>query len=904
MSPGDQALDVSHVVFSANSATAAHAEAVQAAHDQGVSRNAPKGATSPREGTHAVTTATTTAPVAVVEAPAPAPDLESHRAEHERGAATEPANPDPGASPSSSQEGGAPSAPPVSPGPDIPRSVATLGGVVATPSGAETSTGREARWVRRIRGRLSRLGSSAPQVPPLLEPIISVLKTLHPGEDYAVLLRAFDVAERSHREQRRKNGDPYITHPVAVTTILAELGYLPDTLAAALLHDVVEDTEYSLEQIEHDFGPAIALLVDGVTKLDKVKYGDNAQAETIRKMMIAMNQDLRVLVIKLADRLHNARTWKYVSAESAKRKARETLEIYAPLAHRLGLNKVKWELENRSFQVLHPGRYDEIEKLVAEKTPERERYLDRVRDELSRLLTHENMKFYITGRPKHFYSIYQKMVVDGKNFDEVYDLVGLRILVDTVADCYQAMGVVHAIYNPILGRFKDYISVPKLSIYRSLHTTVVGPEGRTIEVQIRTHEMHREAEYGVAAHWRYKADKGKAPRASNPEEGTRQWMRALMEWQRETVDSNEFIENFRYEAASDEIYVYTPKGKCLALVSGSTPIDFAYAVHTDVGHRTIGAKVNGRIAPLETRLSNGDQVEILTSKSEDAGPRQSWMSVVASSRAKSKIRQWFSKERREESIEKGKDQLSRHMRKQSLPLRRLMAGDSLKQIAGDLKFKNLDDLLYAIGEGHVSPEAVTKRLIELHGGVDGASEDLAEATIPGVGQITKKFRRTGEPQINVEGISDILVKLAKCCTPVPGDPITGFTTRGQGISIHHSECSNLAILPEGSRDRLVKVSWGRNSDAVYEVQIQVEALDRHGLMADITRQLSDLHVNILSANVLTTRDQVAVSRFIFEMASTQHLQHVLSALMRVKGVYDVHRVKGNNRKFQRETGGH
>ena len=744
----------------------------------------------------------------------------------------------------------------------------------------------------RMRARLARFGGPR-TANPVLEPILQAVRTTHPKADLGVIERAYVVAEERHRGQMRLSGDAYITHPLAVTTILAELGMTPATLAAALLHDTVEDTPYSLAQLRRDFGEEIAGLVDGVTKLDKVTYGEAAQAETVRKMIVAMARDIRVLVIKLADRLHNARTWRYVSSESAQRKAHETLEIYAPLAHRLGMNTIKWELEDLSFATLYPKVYDEIVRLVAERAPAREEYLAGVRSQVSDDLRGAKLKATVTGRPKHYYSVYQKMIVRGRDFEEIYDLVAVRVLVETVRDCYAALGALHARWNPVPGRFKDYIAMPKFNMYQSLHTTVIGPEGKPVEIQIRTHTMHRRAEYGVAAHWKYKEDardgKGGLPTTSGEvgNNGEMVWLRQLLDWQRETEDPGEFLDSLRFEMHAGEVYVFTPKGEVVSLPSGSTPVDFAYAVHTEVGHHTIGGRVNGRLVPLESVLENGDVVEVLTSKADGAGPSRDWLTFVKSARARNKIRQWFSKERREEAIERGKDAIAKAMRQQKLPLQRLMSVESLTGVAGELRYTDIDGLYAAVGEGHVSAVHVVNRLLASFGGEEGASEDLAEATLPTRG----RPQRPGDPGVVVVGTDDVLVKLARCCTPVPGDPILGFVTRGNGVSVHRKDCTNADSLLR-QRDRLIDVEWAPSASSVFLVQLQVEALDRNRLLSDVTRVLSDQHVNILSASVQTSRNRVALSRFTFEMGEPSHLDHVIQAVRRIDGVFDVYRITG------------
>jgi len=745
----------------------------------------------------------------------------------------------------------------------------------------------------RARARLAFFGGQREAANPVLAPLLQSVRTTHPKADTAVIERAYAVAERAHEGQMRKSGDAYITHPLAVTTILAELGMTPPTLAAALLHDTVEDTDYDLSQLERDFGAEIAALVDGVTKLDKVTYGAAAQAETVRKMVIAMARDIRVLVIKLADRLHNARTWRYVSRESAQRKAKETLEIYAPLAHRLGMNTIKWELEDLSFQTLYPKVYDEIVRLVAERAPAREEYLAKVRDQVGADLHDAKIKATVTGRPKHYYSIYQKMVHGGRDFDQIYDLVAVRVLVETVRDCYAALGSMHARWNPVPGRFKDYIAMPKFNMYQSLHTTVIGPSGKPVEIQIRTHTMHRRAEYGVAAHWKYKEEglagaTGPSARSGNSANDMA-WLRQLLDWQQETSDPGEFLESLRFEINASEVYVFTPKGQLVGLPAGSTPIDFAYAVHTEVGHHCIGARVNGRLVPLESTLDNGDLVEVLTSRADTAGPSRDWLHFVKSARARHKIKQWFTRERREEMVEDGKEALAKAMRKKGVPLQRLASVESLTGVAEELHLIDIDGLYAAIGEGHVSAQHVVSRLLAAMGGEEGGVEDLAETTVTTPGRPRRS--RSGDPGVMVKGMSDVYVKLARCCTPVPGDEILGFVTRGNGVSIHRRNCTNAESLLRQS-EKIIDVEWAPTASSVFLVQLHVEALDRSRLLSDVTRVLSDSGVNILSASVTTSRNRVAALKFTFEMGDPGHLDHVIRTVRKVDGVLDVQRDQG------------
>lgn len=748
----------------------------------------------------------------------------------------------------------------------------------------------------RVRSGLVWFGARSKMTTPEIEPLVRALRANHPKADVSLIERAYATAEKAHRGQMRKSGEPYITHPVAVATILAEVGMTSPTLAAALLHDTVEDTDYSLEQLTADFGPAIAQLVDGVTKLDKIRYGERAQSETLRKMIIAMSRDIRVLLIKLADRLHNARTWRFVPVESAKKKARETLEIYAPLAHRLGMNMIKWELEERSFKILYPEIYEEIDHLVAERAPERDLYLREVISQIEEDLRRSGTQGTVTGRPKNHYSIYQKMIVRNKAFDEIFDLVAVRVLVETVRDCYAVLGALHGRWNPIPGRFKDYIAMPKFNFYQSLHTTVIGPGGKPVEIQIRTYEMHEHAEHGVAAHWKYKqnpnANSLDSDRMSADEQMN--WLRALVDMERETGDPEEFLDSLRYEISGDEVYVFTPKGEVVVLPRGATPVDFAYSVHTEVGNRTVGAKVNGRLVPLNTRLDSGQTVEVVTSKSDKAGPSRDWLAFVASPRARSKIKAWFSRERKEEAVEAGKESIARVMRKQNLPLQRLMNHDSVLSVATSLGYPDISGLYAAVGDGHISAQNIVSKLVENLGGGDGTEETLSEAVTPGGQHLHSVPELSAKGQgVSVDGMNanDVWVKLARCCTPVPGDDIVGFITRGQGVSVHQRSCPNAVRLEGLHPERFVRVSWSdEHSQAQYLVQIQTKALDRPGLLADLTKVMTEYRVNIVSASTVSTRDQVATARFSFHLAEMSHLNAVLAALRRVDGVFEAVRV--------------
>lgn len=736
---------------------------------------------------------------------------------------------------------------------------------------------------------------------PLL-PILSICRQHHPDEDMEILSRAYARAVRQHSSQRRKSGEPYIIHPIAVAQILADLGMGPLVVAAGLLHDTVEDTDYTLDECRAEFGDTVTGLVDGVTKLTKMDYGDSAQAETIRKMVVAMSRDVRVLVVKLADRVHNARTWRYVKPSSAQKKARETLDVYAPLANRLGMNAIKTELEELSFKVLYPKIYNEIVMLVAHRAGQREVYLKQIVAEIHDDLKDLHIEAYVTGRPKDYFSIYQKMIVRGHDFSDIYDLVGVRIIVDTIQDCYAVLGAVHARWSPVPGRFKDYIAMPKLNMYQSLHTTVVGPGGKPVEIQIRTWDMHRRAEFGIAAHWKYK-ENGQAGRAlSTPDKTDRQrgenqelsesdnlaWIQQLADWTSETPDSNEFLGSLKEDLGAAEVYVFTPKGKIVSLPADATPVDFAYAVHTEVGHRTMGARVNGRLVPLDTKLENGDTVEVLTSKSDTAGPSRDWLSFVKSPKARNKIRQWFSKERRSEAIEEGRDELTRAMRKRNLPVQALLTPEAMVGAADDVNMPNAEAVFAAIGEGQISTQNVISHLVK-DAGANEVNEEAEEEVLPL--RASKRKRDNGTPGISVKGVSDVWVKLARCCMPVPGDNIIGFITRNEGVSVHRVDCLNMINLQRKEPERVVEVEW-TSAKGLFMVKIQVEALDRPHLLSDVTRVLSDHGVNILSGSIATGSDRVATSQFSFEMADPQHLNTLLSAVRKIDGVFDVYRLTG------------
>jgi GTP pyrophosphokinase len=714
-----------------------------------------------------------------------------------------------------------------------------------------------------------------------LAPLLSAYRRRHPKGDTASITKAYDVAEAAHREQRRKSGEPYITHPVAVATIVADLGLDDVTIAAALLHDAVEDTGLTVEDLSADFGPTVAAIVDGVTKLERVRFDSKEaqQAATMRKMLVAMAKDWRVLIIKLADRLHNMRTIAAMPEWKQKRTAQETLDIYAPLAHRLGIQEVKWQLEDLAFAALHPKRYAEIEQMVATRAPERDIYLAQVLEQVRDRLAELRIGGEVTGRPKHLWSIYEKMVVKGKDFDEIFDLVGIRVIVDKMSDCYAALGAIHSTWKPVQGRFKDYISMPKFNLYRSLHTTVVGPQGKPLEVQIRTREMHQQAEFGIAAHWGYKEHASSADIA---------WLQRMVDWQSETANPSEFLETLKLDLEQDEVFVFTPKGKVVTLPVGATPIDFAYAIHTDVGHRCIGARVNGRLAPLDSQLRSGETVEVFTSKVPSAGPSRDWLKIVVTPRARNKIRQWFSRERREDAIETGRDELTKALRKEGLPVQKIAQGQVLAKLAESMNYLDLDALHAAIGDGHVSARSVAQRVArELRG---GDHEEQLPTTARTTTTHRKPARRTGTTGVHVEGLDDVMVRLSRCCTPVPGDEIVGFITRGRGVSVHRADCANAISLVSGHLDRVIEVEWDRERTGVFVASIEVKALDRSRLLADVSRSLSEHHVSILSSSSSTSSDRVSTMRFEFELADPSHLDSLLASIKRIDSVYDAYRI--------------
>jgi GTP diphosphokinase / guanosine-3',5'-bis(diphosphate) 3'-diphosphatase len=712
-----------------------------------------------------------------------------------------------------------------------------------------------------------------------VRPLIDRVLARRPDADVALIDRAYVVARDAHRDQMRRSGDPYIAHPLGVAMILADLGLDDVTLAGALLHDAVEDTELTLDDLVGQFGDDVGAIVDGVTKLDRLEFDSKEaqQAATMRKMLVAMAKDVRVLLIKLADRLHNMRTIASLPEAKQRRIAQETLDIYAPLAHRLGVQEVKWQLEDLAFAVLYPKRYVEIEAMVLSAAGEREEYIEEVLEAVRARLDQLQIHAEVRGRPKHYWSIYEKMVVRGKQFDEINDLVGVRVIVESVKDCYGALGSIHALWRPVQGRFKDYVAMPKFNLYQSLHTTVVGPEGRAVEFQIRTSEMHRRAEYGVAAHFGYKEHR-------NPTEDL-VWLQRIVDWQQDTTDPGEFMQSLKIDLEQDEVFVFTPKGRVITLPTGATPVDFAYAIHTEVGHRCIGARVNGRLVPLESAMQSGETCEIFTSKVEGAGPSRDWLQFVHTPRARSKIRQWFSRERRVDAIDAGRDELVKALRREGMPVQKLASSAAMTKVATQLNYADLDTLYAAIGEHHLSAKAVVQRVQrDLRGG-----EEQLPVTVARPPRAPGRTRGHGDVGVHVEGLDDVMVRLSRCCTPVPGDEIMGFVTRGRGVSVHRTDCANALSLRTQS-DRVIDVEWDNDAPGNYVVSVEIEALDRSRLLRDVADVLSEHHVNIIACTSQTQADRIARFRFDFELADPGHLHSILLAVKRVGSVYDATRV--------------
>ncbi len=704
------------------------------------------------------------------------------------------------------------------------------------------------------------------------------------GEDQTARVRsAYEFAEKAHAGQKRSSGEPYSIHPLAVANILTDLGMDADTIISGLLHDTIEDTGVTKEEIEEKFGAEVAMLVDGVTKLSRLSYKtkEEHQVENLRKMFLAMAKDIRVIIIKLADRLHNLRTLEYVDEESQRAKAYETLEIYSPLAHRLGIFKIKWELEDISLRYIDSkGYYDLVEK-VSLKRREREAYIQQLIATLKEKLNEISIDFEIEGRPKNFYSIYKKMYMQHKDFEQIYDLLAIRVLVNTVKDCYGVLGVAHTLWKPIPGRFKDYIAVPKPNMYQSLHTTVIGPEGEPFEIQIRTWEMHRTAEYGIAAHWKYK----EGSRTSYDMDKKLSWLRQLLEWQNESRDARDFMETLKIDLFTDEVFVFTPKGDVINLPKGATPLDFAYTIHSAVGNRCIGAKVSGKIVTLDYELETGDIVEILTTQSTSHGPSRDWLKIVKTNQARNKIKQWFKKERREENIEKGREMLEREAKRQGYSLSQLLKNEWVDGIFKKYGFTSMDDLYSALGYGGISTGPIMTRLLEEYRKVN--AQEAPESIIKE--SRAEKEREIPGHGIQVKGVDNIMIRFAKCCNPVPGDPIIGYITKGRGVSVHRGDCVNLAD-EFVETNRLIEVSWIGEHKAAYNAEIQIVAQDRQALLADLTNAIADIKINVTAINARTAKNKMVVVNMNMEIHDTKQLEKVMKFLGRLPDVVDVYRV--------------
>ena len=712
-----------------------------------------------------------------------------------------------------------------------------------------------------------------------IAPLLTAYRSRHPKASVSLVNRAYESARVAHISQMRSSGEAYINHPIAVARIVADIGLDDVSLAAALLHDAVEDTEITLDDVRRDFGDDVANLVDGVTKLERLQFDSREaqQAATMRKMLVAMARDMRVLIIKLADRLHNMRTLAGVPLEKQQRIAQETLDIYAPLANRLGMQEIKQQLEDLSFSALYPKRFAELDHLVSTRTPERDVYLAKAIAEVQARLSDVHIVGEVTGRGKHLWSIYEKMIQKDKDFDEIFDLVAIRIIVDSVRDCYGALGCIHGKWRPVVGRFKDYIAMPKFNLYQSLHTTVIGPGGKPLEVQIRTREMHERAEWGVAAHFAYK---------EGTDSGDSDWLNRIIDWQSDITDPNEFMADLKSDLEQEEVFVFTPKGRVITLPVNSTPVDFAYAVHTEVGHACVGARVNGRLVSLDATLSSGDTCEIFTSKVEDAGPSRDWLGFVQSPRARNKIKSWFTKERREDMVETGREELTAELRREGLPVQRIWTSDAFVQELEALNISDLETLFAAIGEHHVSARGFAQRIGRAVRR-EGSEQQLA---LP-----MRVDRTDGERRaisgIHVEGLEDVFVRLSRCCTPVPGDDILGFVTKGRGVSVHRADCANAVSLIEDEPTRMIDVEWSRTlPGTMFTAGVEVVALDRSRLLRDVANALSEQHVNIVACSTNTGSDRVAKMRFEFELADPNHLESVLRVIKSIDAVYDAYRI--------------
>ncbi|MBL4931126.1 RelA/SpoT family protein [Clostridium paridis] len=706
--------------------------------------------------------------------------------------------------------------------------------------------------------------------------------------DLELVKKAYNLASEAHSKQKRESGEPYIIHPLDVASILAELGMDTNTIVAGLLHDVIEDTEYNYSDLERMFNKEVADLVEGVTKLGKIKYKskEEQQADNVRKMLLAMANDIRVIIIKLADRLHNMRTLKFMPEEKQKEKAKETLDIYAPLAHRLGISKIKWELEDLSFRYLHQQEYYDLVNQIAEKRKEREAYISQIMDEIEQKLSSSGIDSDIDGRPKHFYSIYRKMVNKNKNIEQIFDLTAIRILVNSVKDCYAALGIVHTIYKPIPGRFKDYIAMPKPNMYQSLHTTVIGHLGKTFEIQIRTFEMHKTAEYGIAAHWKYK--EGEASKGDSFEQKL-SWLRDMLEWGKETSDAQEFMEGFKIDLFSDEIFVFTPKGVVINLPANATPIDFAYKIHTDVGNRCVGAKVNGKMVPLDYNLKTGQIVEIMTS-SAPKGPNIDWLGMVKSNQAKSKIKQWFKRAQRDDNVLKGKELIEREAKKQSLVFSELAKGELFERLLKRYNLHSQEDIYAAVGNGIMSASVVFARLKEEEHDEKNILENINKNIEDNSNRTEKVHANDKAYGVTVKGLSNLMIRFARCCNPVPGDDIIGYITKGRGVSVHRKDCSNVLELKDSEETRIVEVSWGTSKGKSYTAEIQVEAEDRMGILAEVMIILSESKIKVNAVNAKSLKGNLSLVNIKVSIDSIDQLKDLMRKIRKLKGVLDVYRM--------------